>query len=122
MTTTIQKQIIIRALSLIENEENWTRGVLARNTLGVRCEWNDADASKFCAIGALGRTAQDLVGDYFSAKQLALEAAHIIMATNDQAGWCLSSINDTDGHPAVVQLFKKTLENWEGNGREPAGG
>ena len=113
MATTIQKQIILGALSLIENEENWTRGVLARTKNGIRCEWSDAYATKFCAIGALGRTAQDLVGDYFTAKQLALEAAHIIMAANGKPGWCLSSINDIDGHAVVLRLFRKALKNWE---------
>ena len=113
MATTIQKQIILGALSLIENEENWTRGVLARTKNGVRCEWSDDYATKFCAIGALGRTAQDLVGDYFTAKQLALEAANIVMAVNGQAGRCLSSINDIHGHATVVRLFRKALENWE---------
>jgi hypothetical protein len=116
MATTIQKQIIIGALSLIEKEERWTRGVLARTKTGIRCEWSDAEAAKFCAVGALGRTAQDLVGDYFSAKQLALEAAHVIMGANGQPGWCLSSINDIDGHAAIVRLFRKALENWEARG------
>jgi hypothetical protein len=116
MATTIQRQIIAGALSLIEKKENWTGRVLARTSNGIRCEWSDARATKFCAIGALGRTAQTLVGDYFSAKQLALETANIIMAANNQPGWCLSSINDIDGHAAIVRLFRAALENWEVNG------
>jgi len=113
MASTIQRQIIIGALSLIEREENWTRGVLARTSKGVHCAWYDVEAIKFCAVGALGRTAQDLVGDYFSAKQLALETANIITAANNQPGWFLSGINDFQGHSAIVRLFRQTLENWK---------
>jgi len=53
------------------------------------------------------------VGDYFSAKQLALETANIITAANNQPGWFLSGINDFQGHSAIVRLFRQTLENWK---------
>ena len=113
MASTLQKQIIIVALSLIENKESWTRGVLALTKDGQKCSWSDRRAAKFCAIGALGNTAQRLVGSYGEALKLAMEAARIITSSNAQPGWCLSSINDTEGHAVIVQMFRQTLENWE---------
>jgi len=53
------------------------------------------------------------VGDYTEALKLALEAARLITAANKQPGWCLSSINDTEGHGVIVQMFRNALENWE---------
>ena len=113
MASTLQKQIIVGALSLIENKESWTRGVLALTEDGQKCSWSDGRGIKFCAIGALGHTADRLVGDYREALKLAMEAARIVTASNNQPGWCLSSINDTEGHAVIVQMFRQTLENWE---------
>jgi hypothetical protein len=113
MASTLQKQIIVGALSLIENKESWTRGVLALTKDGQKCSWSDRRAAKFCAIGALGNTAQHLVGGYGEALKLAMETARVITASNNQPGWCLSSINDTEGHAVIVQMFRQTLENWE---------
>jgi hypothetical protein len=113
MASTLQKQIIVGALSLIENKENWTRGVLAQTREGERCSWRDVHATKFCAIGALGHTAAALIGHYGEALELAMASARIITASNDQPGWCLSSINDTEGHAVIVQMFRNALEKWE---------
>jgi hypothetical protein len=113
MASTLQKQIIVGALSLIEKKESWTRDALALTEDGQRCSWNDDRATKFCAIGALGHTAERLVGHYSEALKLAMGAARIITASNSQPGWCLSSINDTEGHAVIVQMFRQTLENWE---------
>ena len=113
MASTLQKQIIVGALSLIEKEENWTRGVLAQTREGERCSWRDVHATKFCAVGAVGHAAAALVRHYGHALELAMAAARSIAASNDQPGWCLSSINDTEGHAVIVQMFRTALEKWE---------
>jgi hypothetical protein len=44
---------------------------------------------------------------------IGMAAARSIAASNDQPGWCLSSINDTEGHAVIVQMFRNALEKWE---------
>ena len=51
--------------------------------------------------------------NYGEALELAMASARIITASNDQPGWCLSSINDTEGHAVIVQMFRNALEKWE---------
>jgi hypothetical protein len=109
MAHTIQHQIITRALELISEETNWTRGALARNRSGLACSWDDAEAYRYCAIGALARAVADLFGPSREVGSTAIRAASHVLMANGLVGASLPSINDVRGHAAVVGMFKKAL-------------
>jgi hypothetical protein len=111
MAQTLQQQIIVNALALISDEANWTRGALARNKSGVVCSWDDPEAFRYCAIGALARAVADLFGPSREAGSMALRAANQVLKANSRSGYVLAHINDFEGHAAVVAMFKRALAN-----------
>jgi hypothetical protein len=109
MAQSLQHQIVARAVELIADEANWTRGSLARTRDGSRCGWSDPEATRYCALGALGRAAAELVVSYDQSHFFAMQAARYVLAANNLAGYCLPSINDVRGHAAIVAMFRKAL-------------
>jgi len=109
MAQPLQPQLIAAALALIEDQERWTRGAIARTADRSACAWSDPDAVRFCAVGALVRAAYDLVGNEDHARELAVQAAREIAASSGRRGAVLPYINDCEGHLAVVGMFKKAL-------------
>jgi hypothetical protein len=106
MARLIQHQIIARALELIFDETKWTRVSLARSADGMPCGCFDPVAVRFCAVGALYRSAADLLG--LDALAHALEAEQFILAANSQSK-SLQLINDVEGQRAVIAMFKVAL-------------
>src|SRR5205085_10222481 len=104
MAKTLQRQIIARALELIEDEAHWSRGAWARNARGQPCAWKSPGAVKFCALGALYRAAFEMAGD--NVFDLA-EKATIRISEGGPAS--LPHINDVEGHAAIVAAFKRAL-------------
>ena len=106
MAKTLQHQIIEGALHLIAEEEHWTRCSMARNRDGDPCSVWDPGAVRFCAVGALWRAAVELMGelDVSAVERTALE----VVANNGRAD-ALQTLNDLEGHAAVVQMFRTAL-------------
>jgi len=104
MTKPLSSTIIERARTLIADEQNWCRGVLARDERGEAVDPTDKSAVRRCAYGALVAAAFELVHDIAKAHDLAVITAR-------EACCCSSliSINDHRGHAAVLALFDKTL-------------
>ena len=75
MAKPIFKHVIERARTYIAAKATWTRYTLAETSRGMECEPTDAKAKKFCAYGALVRSAYDLTGDPIEARRLAGRAA-----------------------------------------------
>jgi hypothetical protein len=109
MAQALQRQIIAAALNLIEDEEHWTRGAIARTADRYACAWNDPGAVRFCAVGALVRVAYDLVGNEGQARELAIRAARQIAAASNRQRAVLPYVNDCEGHAATVAMFKRAL-------------
>ena|SRR5438105_11596880 len=108
MTTTVQKQVLINARSLIADRAHWTSGKLACAANGRSVDWHDPRAHKWCAMGAIYRAAFDLVGNQKDAMRIGDELANNIRPR----GWLprgLPHINDTQGHAAVLAVFDKAL-------------
>ena len=82
MAKSFQHQIIANALALISDEANWTRGALARDRSGLVCSWDDAEAYRYCAIGALARAVAELFGPSCEAGSMALRAAGYVLKAN----------------------------------------
>lgn len=109
MAEILQKQIVRSALALIETEETWTRCALARTSSGSPCGWSDREATRFCAVGALGHAAAAYLGNGAKAHAFAMEAARLVLETNNRAGCSLPMINDVEGHAVIVAMFKRAL-------------
>ena len=109
MARTIQQQIVSRARAIIADEVNWTCKALARDDSGTVCEWNDARATKFCALGALVRAASEFIRDDYVAHSIAMEAARQILEANRPTGSCLPMLNDSEGHASIIAMFDYAL-------------
>jgi len=104
MTTTVQKQVLIRARALIADPDHWTRNVLARNVAGHSVHWCDPSATKWCAVDAIYRSTYALVGSNTRiGKEVAKGIAPIWF------GRSLVTMNDMRGHAAVVARFNRAL-------------
>jgi hypothetical protein len=97
---TLQRQIIAGALALIEDEDYWTRGAIARTADRLACALIDPNATQFCAVGALVRVAADLNEDH--ARELAVQAGRQIATASGRLGAVLPYINDCEGHRSVI--------------------
>jgi len=104
MSKALNRTIIERARALIENENYWCSGALARDNSGRQVDPTDATARSRCAYGALVAAAFELVSDLSQAHDLADAAAREIRGSPS-----LINSNDNLGHAAVLALFDKTL-------------
>ena len=107
MTKTLQHQIIEGALHLLSEEEHWTRCSLARNSEGEPCSVWDPEAVRFCAVGAMWRTAYELTGNLEDFPLVEATAKHVVLSNGRTD--CLQTLNDLEGHAAVVQMFQVAL-------------
>jgi hypothetical protein len=103
----LQHQIIEEALHLIAEEEHWTRCSMARNSEGDPCSVWDPAAVRFCAVGALWRAANELMGD-LEPFELVETIAKRVVEINGRTD-CLQTRNDLEGHSSVVQMFRTAL-------------
>ena len=104
-----QQQIIARALEIISDESKWTRGAMARLADGKPCGCLDPRAVCFCAVGALNRSA----GEILAANRFyhASEAEHEVLAANNELR-DLARVNDIEGREAVIAMFKVALARY----------
>ena len=109
MTTTVQKQVLINARTLIADPAHWTQGMFACTTDGRKVAWYDQSATRWCALGALYRAAYDLVGDPKKATSLGNEVGKSIYPRHWRRGG-LSVLNDVRGHAAVLAAFDEALQ------------
>ena len=107
MAKSLQHQMIARALQLIEQEANWSRGDWARTSTDKPCAWSQPDAAKFCATAALNRAALELAPQ--SWYDLAASAQRQVLAANSVSDKHLPEINDMEGHAVIVAMFKRAL-------------
>ncbi len=63
MARSLQHQIVARALDIISDEERWTCLAVARTANGSHCDCRDVAATRFCAVGALYRASDELLGE-----------------------------------------------------------
>jgi len=107
MTTTVQRQVLISARALIADPDHWTMNVLARNTAGHSVHWCDPSATKWCAMGAIYRSAYEFVGNKKEATRIGKEAAKRVAPI----WFCrsLMTLNDVRGHAAVLARLDKAL-------------
>lgn len=104
MSKPIPLLIIQRARDLINDEQRWCRGSLARGKAGASVQVHDSGARRFCAMGALMLAASELCSDESEAGNLAYAIGKIISPTGS-----LVFVNDYQGHAAVLALFDTAI-------------
>lgn len=107
MNITRKKAILIfeRARGLIENKDNWTTRAWARDSRGEACYYNSPSACQWCAEGAIGKSIQDVIENegYFDH----LKDYIFYEMTPEEICW--PTINDDEGHEAVLKKFDECL-------------
>ena len=107
MSTTVKKQVLIKARALIADPAHWTRNFLACNAAGHPIHWCDPSATRWCAMGAIYRGAYELVGSKEEATRIGKVVAKGIAPI--WFGRSLMTMNDMLGHTAVLARFDRTL-------------
>jgi hypothetical protein len=101
--------ILIRARKLIEAPERWTKGAMARNSVGARVSAYAPDAICFCAQGAL-KKASDW-DDHLSQAALRLNRAITI-----PVGYITYNDEPETTHADILALFDRAIEAERGCG------
>ena len=108
MAKLLQHQIIERALEIISDETNWTRGAMARNAFGHSCSPWDQEAVRFCAVGAIYRAAFEMLGETLDSIIIEITET-CVLAANGLEHSSIPSVNDHEGRDAVQAMFQKAL-------------
>jgi hypothetical protein len=105
----------MKAYELLAKEENWTQGVSARNKDDRQVEAHDAEAVKFCAVGALRRCYDKGRCEHTKKYSLFLAATQklypnivTILEGKIKAEVTVPSINDTGlvTHEMIINILK----------------
>jgi hypothetical protein len=107
MSKPIPLLLIQRGREIISDEQHWCRGSYARGRAGASVSVHDADARRFCAMGALLLAASEFCKHETDASNLAHETAKLLSPTGS-----LVFINDYSGHAAVLSLFDQAITSF----------
>jgi len=105
MSKPLNAQITERARSLIEDEQNWCRGEMARDVDGTPVCPTDSRAKRRCALGAFIAAAYEITRDPNLAHDLAFSAVRSFRGITT-----LVTINDVRGHAAVLALLDDAMD------------
>lgn len=98
MSLPLQDQIVKGAIKIIEDPNCWCDGTLARTVWGIPCDPTQWYALRFCAEGAIIRSAARVIKNKGQAESLARK----IITECDVA-----YTNDVVGREAVIQLMRQ---------------
>ena len=115
MSKSLNYQVLEGARAFVEVRSTWTRHCLALTRNNRECDPTDPRAVRFCAYGALMRSAYDLTGDHARASMLAGSAAMWMTGrdTPREAFEDIYTMNDgpaVSSRRAILDLFDKALE------------
>ena len=104
--------VLLNARTLVADRRLRLRGAEAVTANGRECDACDDDAQRFCAVGALIRTAYMTTGDREQAHRLGWRVAGLIAnaaklrrVDEDEPGWSLAMLSDQRGQAAVLRAF-----------------
>lgn len=114
MTKPIFEHVVEKARSYVAARSTWTRFALALTGNNRDCEPTDAKAARFCAYGALVRSAYDLTGNKHRAAAIAARAAVRITGCASEAEAIADIYMINDGPPVssrkeVLRMFDACL-------------
>jgi hypothetical protein len=104
MSKPLKVQIIEKARALVEDEQHWCRGELARDASGLSVGPTDSGATRRCGLGALIAAAYQITNDTHLAHDLAINALRPLCGSAT-----LVNLNDARGHAAVLALLDEVL-------------
>ena len=117
MAQPIIDRMLIDARTIVADRRRRLRGAEAVTADGWECDACDDDAMRFCAVGALIRTAYMSTGDREQAHRLGWKVAGLIAdvanlrrVDEDDAGWSLAMLSDRRGQTAVLRAFDALIE------------
>jgi hypothetical protein len=114
MSESLNHRVLLGARALVEMRSTWTRYYLALTRNNQECGPTDPAAVRFCAYGALVRSAYDLTGHAGRASMLAGRAAMSLTGrdTPQEAFEDIYVINDgpaVSSRRAILELFDAAL-------------
>ena len=104
MSKPFKVQVVEKARSLIEDEQHWCRGELARDADARSVCPTDSRTERRCALGALIAAAYQLTNDHSQAHEIAISGVRPLFGTAT-----LVNVNDVRGHAAVLALLDEVL-------------
>lgn len=104
------RDIIQDVYDLLEEEENWCQGALARNSEGQPCATDDDDAQRWDFLGALQRS---LERNNATKDEQGAVGRILMHAIQMKGHWKMgySRVNDELGHAAVLAVLEYALEH-----------
>jgi hypothetical protein len=115
MSKSLDHRVLLGARALVEMRSTWTRNYLALTRDNRECDPTDPKAVRFCAYGALVRSAYDLTGNGGRASVLAGSVAMAITGRETPQGAFedIYTLNDgpaVSSRHAILNLFDKALQ------------
>ena len=112
MSKSIHYQILAEARLLIDDEQDWCKGTFAIGKTGRTLVSGSPRAVKHCAVSAIVLAARRTVPNKRDADRIADSVMAMIAPSGSDARTAqkyIWTINDTQGHAAVVDLFDTAL-------------
>ena len=106
-------ELLERALILIKDENNWTRGELARDKENVPVPPESVYACKFCSLGALLFVAGGRTDDFLMARDA---LSFTIENKTDRWYSDVAEFNDIFDHKEVISVWRETIRRKKENG------
>ena len=100
-------ETLLSARKLIANPARWTTKVCSRNTAGNRVQVFDANATCWCALGAVYYVSQNDIPLYQSTLEFIEDKHKEELLEECQL---LLEFNDSRTHEEVVEMFDKAIE------------
>ena len=109
--------VLLNARTIVADRRLRLLGAEAVTGDGQECDACDNRAVRFCAIGALTRSAYMLTGDQEQAHRLGWQVAALVATAaklrrvdDDEPAWSLAVLSDRRGHAAVLRAFDALIE------------
>jgi len=103
--------ILRSARARIADRKNWTTGYMARTADGTACFAESPEAVSWCALGALAAES-GTGGLNVDGWELLIEASRKLYCTDS-----VSSVNNCEGHLAVLGLYDAAIAAAEAEAR-----
>lgn len=100
--------ILRSAKKLIENPENWCKGVYAKNSCGKTVSYLSPDATSWCAMGAILKMGGS-EHEYRLLCTAALGMPRCLAFTSINGSYSAASLNDACGHEVVMTMFDQAI-------------
>jgi hypothetical protein len=112
MTKPLIDTVLLNARTIVADRRLRLLGAEAVTADGQECDACDDSAQRFCAVGALIRSAYMMTGDHEQAHRvgwqvaaLVAKAANLRRVDEYEAGWSLAVLSDRRGQAAVLRAF-----------------